>query len=77
MPGMTEQERFERWEAKLTFEWGLPLPFPDWRDLAQERDLAGKNKYPVFFGPIPKPANDEQSSNPRKRPRRIREYPTA
>lgn len=57
-PGMTEQERFERWEAKLTFEWGLPLPPPDWRDLAQERDLAGKNKYPVFFGPIPKPAND-------------------
>ena len=68
-PGMTEQERFKRWEAKLDYEWGLPLPFPHWRDRARERDLAGKNKYPVFFGPILKPANDQQSSNPRKRSR--------
>ncbi|MFZ9095539.1 MAG: hypothetical protein ACO22O_12425 [bacterium] len=56
---MTETERFQRWEAKLTYEWGLPLPSPDWRDLARERDLRGKNKYPIFFGPIPNPANDD------------------
>lgn len=61
MRGMTEQERFECWEAKLVYEWGLPLPPPDWRSIAQERDETGKNKYPIFFGPIPNPANDYQS----------------